>query len=311
MTPHEVDIPWQVLRDIARQWAGASAELDSVKTLSGGSINTTLVLGLRDGRRAVLKITPHRVDRSHADEAWQLALLRDAGVPTPDVYLYKIGTLDDPFSYVLLEFVEGVDLSQARAICTPEQFEALQADLARLVCLLHARTHSHYQRALGGDVPRYETWPPCYAELFEPILREVSASGLLPVKCRKLVGKLHDRLDRFISHGDVPRLMHWDLWSSNLMCRPTADGTWTIAAFLDPNCKYGHAEVELAYLELFHTVTPTFMRTYQQQRKLGPEYHQVRKPVYQLYSMLNHLCLFGPEYLKPALAAIERVGHLV
>ncbi|MDB5354977.1 MAG: Fructosamine kinase, partial [Phycisphaerales bacterium] len=56
---------------------------------------------------------------------------------------------------------------------------------------------------------------------------------------------------------------------------------------------------------------PAFLKAYQQVRKLPPEYHQIRKPVYQLYSMLNHLRLFGQEYLKPALAAIERVGQVV
>ena len=64
-------------------------------------------------------------------------------------------------------------------------------------------------------------------------------------------------------------------------------------------------------MELFHTVNSAFMRTYQQSRRLAAEYHQVRKPIYQLYEMLNHLRVFGPEYLKPTLAAVERVTPLV
>src|ERR1700733_4721691 len=98
MTPHEVDISWQVLRDIARRWAGEVAELDCVTPLAGGSINTTLALILKDGRKAVLKITPHRVDRSYEDEAWQLALLREAGMPVPQVYEVRLGSLEEPFS---------------------------------------------------------------------------------------------------------------------------------------------------------------------------------------------------------------------
>ena len=64
-------------------------------------------------------------------------------------------------------------------------------------------------------------------------------------------------------------------------------------------------------MELFHTVTPAFMRAYQQNERLSREYHQVRKPIYQLYEMLNHLRVFGHEYLRPTLAAIERVTPLV
>lgn len=311
MTPHEVDISWEVLRDIARQWAGEAAELDSVTPLAGGSMNTTLALRVKDGRKAVLKITPHRVDRTHSDEAWQLALMSQAGIPVPDVYKAKIGSLDDPFSYILMQFVEGVDLAETRAACLPEQFESIQVELAGLVAKLHAQTNSHYQRAIDGEVKQYESWPRCYRDIFDPIWLEVEKSGLLPVKCRKIVAKIHERLERFIAHGDCPRLLHWDLWSTNLLCRCEQDGRWHIAAFLDPHCKYGHAEVELAYLELFQTVTPAFMKAYQQTRKIPPEYHQVRKPVYQLYSMLNHLRLFGPECLKRTLAAIDRVGNLV
>ena len=88
-------------------------------------------------------------------------------------------------------------------------------------------------------------------------------------------------------------------------------GKWRIVSLLDPNCKFGHAEAEIAYLELFHTVTPAFLKAYQQSHKLSPEYHRVRKPVYQLYSLMNHLLLFGGEYLKPLCAAIEKVAPLV
>jgi len=58
-------------------------------------------------------------------------------------------------------------------------------------------------------------------------------------------------------------------------------------------------------------VTPTFLRSYQQSQRLPAEYHQVRRPVYHLYEMLNHLCNFGQEYLRPTLGAIERVAPLV
>jgi fructosamine-3-kinase len=312
MTPHEVDISWQMLRGIARQWAGETADVESVTPLAGGSINTTLALTLKDGQKAVLKITPHRVDRAYVDEAWQLALLGEAGLPVPMVYRYQLGSLDAPFSYILMEFVDGVDLAETKAACPAEQFDALQAEFAAYVLKLHSRTHPHFQRAVGGtDVKQYSQWHECYREWFEPIWREVEKAGVLPVKCRKIVSKVHERLDRLLNHEDCPRLLHWDLWSTNVLCKCNGDGKWHVAAFLDPHCKYGHAEAELAYLELFHTITPAFMKAYQQERKLTPEYHQVRKPVYQLYSMLNDLRLFGQEYLKPTLAAIDRVGHLV
>jgi fructosamine-3-kinase len=311
MTPHEIDISWQVLGQITRQWAGNDAELAEVTPLTGGSVNITLKLSTKTGQNAVLKITPHRVDKSHTDEAWQLALLREAGVPVPDVYVYKLGTLDDPFSYILMEFVEGMDLAAAKSCCTAEQYESIQSDLADIVLKMHAKTGSHYMRVCDGEPKRFENWAECYRAIFDPIWREVDKSNVLPVKCRKQVGKVHDKLDRLLAGADCPRLVHWDIWSTNLMVHPDADGRWRIRALLDPNCKYAHAEAEIAYMELFHTVTPTFMKAYQKERKLPPEYQAFRKPVYQLYSLLNHLRVFGQEYLKPAIAAIERTGEIV
>ena len=44
---------------------------------------------------------------------------------------------------------------------------------------------------------------------------------------------------------------------------------------------------------------------------MPPEYHQLRKPLYQLYSLVNHVYLFGQEYVKPLTAAVERVSHVM
>jgi fructosamine-3-kinase len=79
---------------------------------------------------------------------------------------------------------------------------------------------------------------------------------------------------------------------------------------LDPNCKYAHAEAEIAYMDLFHTSTQAFTKAYQQARRLDDEYHQIRKPIYQLYSLIDHVNLFGHDYVKPMLAALDRAASL-
>lgn len=311
MAPHEVEVSWQLLRQIVREWAGSAAELEEVTPLTGGCINTTLCLRTRDGGKSVLKITPHRVDLAYADEVHQLGLLRDVGVPVPQVYLCRTGTLENPFSYLLMEFIEGVDLAAAKGACTPDEFDDLQAQLAELVLRMHDRRSTHYMRVSAGQSRLYEQWHACYRDVFDGIWADVAKSGQLPVKARKQVGRVHDRLDRLLAHDDGPRLLHWDLWSTNILARREGDGRWRIAALLDPNCKYAHAEAEIAYMELFHTVTPAFLRAYQQRVKLPPEYHRVRRPIYQMYSLINHLHLFGGEYLPRLLPAIEKTRELV
>src|SRR5260370_39213772 len=114
MSVHGSDISWDMLRRIVRDWVGTAAELTEVEPLAGGCINTTLALTTATGERAVLKVSPHRVDRTYIDEAYQLNVLRAIGLPVPEVFSCKGGTLEEPFSYLMLQFIQGVDLSEAR-----------------------------------------------------------------------------------------------------------------------------------------------------------------------------------------------------
>jgi fructosamine-3-kinase len=307
----DTDISWPVLRRIVKEWAGNSAELAEVTPLDGGCISATVALKLADGARAVLKISSHRVDQSYVRQAHQLELLRAAEVPVPKVYAAKTGTLDDPFSYILMEFIDGVDWSEARRRASPDQFDGLQVHLAELLQSIHRRTNHCYSRVDPDGVDEFTQWAAFYRATYDPICKEMEKSPLLGVMARKIVNRVRDRLDRLIIHDDQPRLTHWDLWASNLLAHCDKTGRWRVAALLDPHCKFAHAEAELAYLELFQTVGPPFMKAYQSQRKLGEDYHRVRKPVYQMHSLLNHVCLFGEPYAKRLTAAIERVGALV
>ena len=310
MSMGEIDISWQALRRIVQDFSGTSAELTEFRPLHGGQISTTLELHLSDNTKAVVKVSPHRVDRSYEREAYQLTLLRSLGLPVPQVYQWKIGSLDDPVSYLLIEFIEGVDLGQAKHRCTSAEFDALQQELAEIILAMHAHMNEKYMRVMEGG-QSYDSWSRFYREVYDPIWHEAQSDPHLSKHCRKQIGKVHEKLDRFLVHGDKPRLVHWDIWNTNVMCRQNGDGRWHIAALLDPNCKYAHAEAEIAYMELFHTITPAFLRAYQQHHRLSDDYHRFRKPIYQLYPLINHVRLFGHEYMKPLLAAVEKTESIV
>jgi fructosamine-3-kinase len=313
MSMGEIDISWQALRRIVQDWAGTAAELSEFVPLHGGQINTTLELHLKGAAKpkAVIKVSQHRVDKSYEREAYQLTLLKSIGIPVPEVYAWKIGSLDDPVSYMLMEHIEGTDLGHAKQQCSAEEFDALQVELAELLSTVHDQTSEKYMRVMeGGEM--FENWPKFYRHVYDAIWHEAEKDPHLNKHCRKQISKVHEKLDRFIVHGDKPRLVHWDIWNTNVMVRrDEARGKWKIAALLDPNCKYAHAEAEIAYMELFHTCTPAFIKAYQARHKLPAEYHRFRKPIYQLYPLINHLRLFGAEYVKPLAAAVERTESLV
>lgn len=307
----DFDISWQLLRGIVRDWAGTDAELAEVTPLHGGAIHTTLFLLTRNGSRAVLKITPHRVDRGYQDEACQLNLLRSIGLPVPEVYACRLGDLDAPNSYILLEFIDGVSLSEARRRCEPDQFDQLQCRLAELVLIMHNHRSSHYWRVTAGQRQQHDHWPSFYREMYDPIWHEAEKLPQLPPKAKRQIGKVHEHLERLIAHDDSPRLVHWDLWSANLLVHLDSQGQWQIGAFLDPNCKFAHAEAELAYLELFRTANPAFLRAYQRVRKLSPDYHHRRKLVYQLYPLIDDVTLHGEQYIKPLMAQLDKLATVI
>ncbi|MCC6240643.1 MAG: fructosamine kinase family protein [Phycisphaerales bacterium] len=306
----ETDISWQVLRRIVQQWAGTSAELVEVKSLVGGSINTTMSLTISSGERAVIKITPHRVNLHYPNEAHQLDLLRSLGIPTPRVLALNLASLEDPASYLLMEFVSGINLNQAKAVCTPQEFDGLQQQLAEMVLLMHDCSAELYGRvtAEAQELGSFASWPQFYREVYDQIWQEAWKRPNLSPKVRRQIAKVHGKLDQLLVHDDKPRLAHWDLWANNILCRCSQSGQWEIVGIIDPECKWAHTEAEIAYLELFKTVNPAFLKHYQQKYRLSDDYRRLRRPIYQMYELVNHLCLFGNEYLTPLEQAVEQAA---
>jgi protein-ribulosamine 3-kinase len=92
-----------------------------------------------------------------------------------------------------------------------------------------------------------------------------------------------------------PSLIHGDLWSGNWGM--LADGTPVI---YDPAVSCSDAEAELAMMELFGSPPSDFWPAYRESAGLHPGYEN-RRPLYQLYHLLNHAALFGGGYLEQSL----------
>jgi fructosamine-3-kinase len=107
--------------------------------------------------------------------------------------------------------------------------------------------------------------------------------------------KLSESLDVFFSdYTPQPSLLHGDLWSGNAAV--TNQGQPVI---YDPACYYGDRETDMAMTELFGGFSPSFYAAYNDSYPLDSGY-RVRKTLYNLYHILNHLNLFGIGYLHQA-----------
>ena len=98
----------------------------------------------------------------------------------------------------------------------------------------------------------------------------------------------------FRDYAPAPSLLHGDLWSGNY----SMDSTGKPVIF-DPAVYYGDREADIAMTELFGGFPAGFYSEYRNAWPLDPGY-SVRKQLYNLYHVLNHLNLFGGGYRSQA-----------
>lgn len=302
------DVSWKMVEQVVHDWLGPAAHLTEICFLAGGMVNTTVRVRTDCKKDAVLKISPHRVNHSHEREARELAMLRELGVPVPQVLATKTASIEYAHSYLLIEFVEGMTLRDAQQHCSAEQWASLQAELADMALKIHSQQGDLYGRFEGAT---FTDWASFYRSLVDPLWQEAEKLHCLPIKTRKTITRIHDHLDRLLAHGDVPRLCHGDLWAGNVLCKPDEKGDWHITAVIDPELRFGHAEAELAYMDLSKTVNGAFKQAYQSQHRLPDNYHKVRKPIYQLYALINQLQLHGHTHAPRVIESAEKLATVV
>lgn len=107
--------------------------------------------------------------------------------------------------------------------------------------------------------------------------------------------KLLERIPAlFLDYRPRASLLHGDLWNGNAAI--AADGT---PVLFDPAVYRGDRDADLAMSELFGGFPASFYAAY---RSAWPpaEGYELRKTLYNLYHILNHLNLFGRAYLGQA-----------
>jgi fructosamine-3-kinase len=94
-------------------------------------------------------------------------------------------------------------------------------------------------------------------------------------------------------HNPRSSMLHGDLWKSNAGFHKNQP------VLFDPAFYFGDREIDLAMTELFGRFPESFYQGYADIWPLEVDY-QYRKPIYQLYHVLNHALLFGGHYIDRA-----------
>ncbi len=261
--------------------AGAAllgGELRRSVPLGGGCLSEIAHIYLADGREAAVKSGP-----APETEAAMLQAIAASGAPAPAVLAVSGEAL-------VLEVMPASG-----------SLSAVWADLGAVTARLHSAKGQSYgwprDYAFGAlAIPNgwADSWPHFWAE--RRLLPH--CSHIAPAVARR-VEALAAGLASRLPAQPPPALLHGDLWGGNVLAAGNR-----VSALIDPACYYGHAEVDIAMLELFDTPPSAFYEAY---GTLEPG-HRERLAVYQLWPALVHLRLFGDSYRALVLRLLAGAG---
>jgi protein-ribulosamine 3-kinase len=273
---------------------GRTLPTGSAWPLGGGDINSAYRYEAGEESWFVKVNRDDRLPMFEA-EAAGLALLAQPGAPR--VPAVVTSGMADGYAFLVLEYIP---LKAANA--------AAQARLGERLAVLHDVTAERFgweRDNTIGTTPQINTptddWVTFYRERrLRPQLALAADNG--HAQLLALAEPLLARLEvLFAGYSPRPSLLHGDLWAGN-----AAVSTAGEPVIFDPACYFGDRETDIAMTELFGGFTGSFYDAYRQAMPLDAGY-PVRRDLYQLYHVLNHLNLFGGGYRARAANLIERL----
>lgn len=272
---------------------GRPFRVEHHRPIGGGCINTATVLE-GDTHRYFVKFNAASRAAMFEAEAAGLRELADTNalrVPGPICW----GVSGDT-AYLVLEFL---DLDSGNS-----------CDLARLgrgLAALHRATAARFgweHDNTIGTTPQINTPSDDWIEFWGThrlgyqlsLAQRNGYRGPLHRKGERLLAGLSHF---FGAYSPQAALLHGDLWSGNYSA--LAGGEPVI---FDPAVYYGDREADIAMTELFGGFGPDFYSAYGADYPLDSGY-PVRRQLYNLYHVLNHLNLFGAGYGRQAEQLID------
>lgn len=285
-------MPWEGITASISDATGMHFRCKRAIPASGGSINRAFVLEGDRNRYFVKLNQPTRAPMFEAEVAGLAALAATGTVRVPRAIC--TGT-DAGYAWIVLEHLA------LHATGDWRQFGKRLAALHR-----HGAQHFGWERdnTVGSTLQPNQPHEDWVAFLRERRLGHQLALALRNGH-RSLArdgARLLERLpDFFAGYLPEPSLLHGDLWSGNAGFLPDGE-----AVIYDPAVYFGDREADLAMTELFGGFPPGFYHAYAATWPLDSGYG-VRKDLYNLYHLLNHLNLFGSGYFCACSDTISRL----
>lgn len=279
---------WSAISRLLNEQFGAG-QITARQQLPGGDVHSAWLFNYGE-HRVFAKCNQHEMRDLFAWEADQLRLLaRTNTLRVPAVY--GAGSTRDS-SFLLLEYIQPQPLDAHSARCLGEQ-------------LAHLHQWSE-QPQFGLDFDNNITTSPqpnSWVRRWSSFFAEQRVGWQLQLAAEKEIfygnnDLIVDCVQRLLAaHHPTPSLLHGDLWPAN--CCANQGCPWVF----DPACYWGDRECDLAMLGWFNDMPIEIMEGYQSVWPLAAGFVQ-RRPVYQLYYLLNRANVFGGLWLPEAQRAI-------
>jgi fructosamine-3-kinase len=275
---------------------GIAFENPQQRAVGGGCINSAYVIS--DGQRQFF-VKTNRASQvnmfaAEYDGLNEIVQSRTIKVPTPVCF-----GQDGSLAYLVMEYL---------AIGKGAGSDSIAA-LGKNLAAMHRVTQPQYgwfRDNTIGSTPQIndveDSWLGFWRDKRLGFQLELVARNGYGGRINRRGELLMSKLAHFLPAEQPPAaLLHGDLWSGNYS---VADGGEPV--IFDPAVYYGDREADIAMTELFGGFPAAFYSAYNEAYPLDKGY-AVRKTLYNLYHILNHVNLFGSGYLGQAESMIEQL----
>ena len=270
--------------------------------VTGGAINDAFLLSLDNGEEAFLKT--NTIELYHMFECeWNgVKAIEDTHtIQVPELFGIGIDQERNK-SFILMEYIHQEPNEDYYRVFGQELAKLHLADTKKYTA---SKTYGFLEDNYIGRIPQKNTLEDSWINFYrECRLRPQfeMAESYFTEEDKESAERLLERLEEYLIEPEFPSLLHGDLWEGNSIVGK--DGK---AWLVDPGCYVGHNETDLAMMELYGGFSPELFKAYYE---VIPqvEGYPVRRDLYQLYHVVNHLNLFGERFLPETRMLIHKYG---
>ncbi len=268
------------------------------KPFGAGRFSETFAIDNGHNERYVLRVAPpdsllqlfYERRMMRREPAIHQRLRSETNVPVPEITAYDFSRRQIDRDYLIMPRLDGEPLSAA-GLDAAGQRRALR-EWGSYVAQIHNLTDSRDRYGYLGAPSCMEpqpTWADAFDDMFRRELDDIKATGVYDRATANLaLDLLRQHREVFESCCDASRLLHGDLWVTNLLVAP--DGRVTGVIDFDRAC-WGDIEWDLAIAEYCGVTQPAFWEGYGRKVDSRHGAAAVRRFFYLLYEHQKYIVI--------------------